>query len=155
MSSRSSSSSSAFKRACVSAPTPGGEPLWHISRHPSQFRLIIGPAETYENRRLPGTSHRFAALWSGYKRIEAIGTCIALGNSREPPVATFFGRMKHSNEYCEVIRYAPKRLPSRRCPFTHRINSATYCRGRDRSASLYPGVRRIGKRMFGRIIASD
>jgi len=32
---------------------PGGEPLWGVSGHPRNFRLITNPAETRENRRLP------------------------------------------------------------------------------------------------------
>jgi hypothetical protein len=50
----------------------------------------------------------------------ANGRCIALGNSREPLVATFFGRMKRSNEYSEVVRYAPKRLARRSLPESER-----------------------------------
>jgi hypothetical protein len=45
---------------------------------------------------------------------KAIDECITLGYSREPPVATFFGRMQCINEYREVVWYMPKRLPSRR-----------------------------------------
>jgi hypothetical protein len=68
-------------------------------------------AKTSGSRERPIDSQ---ALRPKKKRIETIGECIALGNSWEPLVATFFGRMKRSDEYREVIRYAPKRLPSRR-----------------------------------------
>jgi len=54
-------------------PSPGGEPLWRVCRHSRNFRPITNPAQTYENRRLPVTSHRFAALWSGYEGIENHG----------------------------------------------------------------------------------
>ena len=37
-------------------PTPGGELLWRVSRPPRNFRLATSPAETCENRRLPGTT---------------------------------------------------------------------------------------------------
>jgi hypothetical protein len=62
----------------------------------------------------------------GINESKAMGECIALGNSREPPVATFFGRMTRVNEYREVVRFAPKRLPSRRWAFTHRVNSTPF-----------------------------
>jgi hypothetical protein len=42
---------------------------------------------------------------------KAAGRRIALGDSREPPVETFFGRMERWNEYRGVVWYAPKRLP--------------------------------------------
>jgi len=60
-----------------------------------------------------------------------MGEFIALGNSREPPVTTFFGRMKCVNKSREVVRFVPKRLPSRRQAFTHRLNSPPF-RGRGR-----------------------
>jgi hypothetical protein len=34
---------------------------------------------------------------------KAVGESITLGHSREPPVATFFGRMQRSDEYREVV----------------------------------------------------
>jgi hypothetical protein len=38
-------------------------------------------------------THRFAALYGpGVNESEAMGECIGLGYSREPPVATFCGR---------------------------------------------------------------
>jgi hypothetical protein len=37
------------------------------------FPLIASPAEPCENKRLPGTIHRVAALWFGCKRIESVG----------------------------------------------------------------------------------
>ena len=52
---------------------PGGGPLWSVSSHPRKFRHVTSRAETCENRRLPGTTHRFAVLWSGCKRIESHG----------------------------------------------------------------------------------
>jgi len=69
-----SSSCSCLKRwhvdnACL-FPAPGGKPLWHVSRHPRNFRFITSRAETCINRRLPGTTHRFAALWPYWERIE-------------------------------------------------------------------------------------
>jgi hypothetical protein len=73
-------------------PALGGEPLWSVSGHRRKFCLITSRAETCENRRLPGTAHRFAALWPGSSESEAMGKCIALGYSREPPVATLSGR---------------------------------------------------------------
>jgi hypothetical protein len=64
------------KTWCVEAtrdcPAPGGEPLWRVSFHPCEFRLNTNPADTYENRRLPGTTERFAALWAGCKRVGAL-----------------------------------------------------------------------------------
>ena len=42
---------------------------------------------------------------------KAMGECITLGYSREPPVATFFGRRQRLDEYREVVWYMPKRLP--------------------------------------------
>jgi hypothetical protein len=45
---------------------------------------------------------------------KAMAKYIALGYSREPPAATFFGRMDPSNEYREVAYYTQKRLPSSR-----------------------------------------
>jgi hypothetical protein len=45
---------------------------------------------------------------------KAMAKYIALGYSREPPVATFFGRMERSNEYRDVGYYTQMRLPSRR-----------------------------------------
>ena len=41
-----------------------------------------------------------------------MGRRIALGYSREPPVATFFGRMERAYEYRGLAYYMPKRLPS-------------------------------------------
>jgi hypothetical protein len=91
----------------------GGEPLWNVSGHPHKLRLSTSRAETCENRRLPGTAHRIAALWSGCSDSEAVGKCIALGYSREPPVATLSGRT--GRDKCrQVLRHALKRLPSRR-----------------------------------------
>ena len=55
---------------CVIAQRLGGEPLWRVS---CNLRLITSPAEAHETRRLPGTAHRLAALWSGCKRIECHG----------------------------------------------------------------------------------
>jgi hypothetical protein len=69
-----------------------GEPLWRVSGHRRKFCLITSRAETCENRRLPGTAHRFAARWPGSSESEAMAKCIALGYSREPPVATLSGR---------------------------------------------------------------
>jgi hypothetical protein len=46
------------------------------------------------------------------------GGNITLGNSREPPVATFCGRMKRWSEYRGFVWRAPKRLPSRRWAIT-------------------------------------
>jgi hypothetical protein len=58
------------------------------------FGPITGPAQTYENRRLPRTTQRFAVLSAGRERIEeAAGQSVTLGYSREPPAATFFGRI--------------------------------------------------------------
>jgi hypothetical protein len=37
--------------------------------------------------------------------------CIALGDSREPPVATFFGRMERWNEYRELVWMRTKAAP--------------------------------------------
>jgi hypothetical protein len=42
---------------------------------------------------------------------KAMGKCVALGYSREPPVATFFGRIEHSNEYREGRRLHAKAAP--------------------------------------------
>jgi hypothetical protein len=58
---------------CVIAQRLGGEPLWRVSCNPCNLRLITSPAEAHETRRLPGTAHRLAALWSGCKRIECHG----------------------------------------------------------------------------------
>ena len=41
-------------------PSPGGEPLWRVSRLPRTIRLNAGPAEKYDNRRLPETFQRDA-----------------------------------------------------------------------------------------------
>lgn len=46
-------------------PARGGEPLWLAARRPREFRHNTNPGQTCENRRLPGTAQRFAALWSG------------------------------------------------------------------------------------------
>jgi hypothetical protein len=49
-------------------------------------------------------SQRFAhAQPASWNRIEKPRECVALGDSREPPVATFFGRMERSKEYREVV----------------------------------------------------
>ena len=95
-------------------PTPGGELLWRVSRPARNFRLATSPAETCENGRLPGTatSVRISMVLVLHKS-KAMGECITLGYSREPPVATFFGPMQRSDEYREVVWYMPKRLPSR------------------------------------------
>jgi len=50
------------------------------------------------------------------------GGNITLRNSREPPVATFCGRMKRWSEYRGFVWRAPKRLPSRRWAITRRNN---------------------------------
>ncbi|MBV9875764.1 MAG: hypothetical protein JO025_13615 [Verrucomicrobia bacterium] len=47
----------------------------------------------------------------GVNESKAMGECIALGNSRKPPVTTFFDRMKCVNEYCEVVRFRAKAAP--------------------------------------------
>ena len=39
-----------------------GKPLWLLSRHPLNLRLVIRTAKTCENRRLPGTTRGSAAL---------------------------------------------------------------------------------------------
>ena len=58
------------------------------------FDPRTGPAQTYENRRLPRTTQRLAVLLAGRERIEeAAGQSVTLGYSREPPAATFFGRI--------------------------------------------------------------
>ena len=75
-------------------PAPGGEPLWRSSLRPREFRRNTNPAETRKNRRLPGTTERFVALRPGVNELSQ-GQIIALDYSREPPVATFRGRMKH------------------------------------------------------------
>jgi hypothetical protein len=89
-------------------PSPGGEPLWNVSRRPRNIPLNAGPAEMRENKRLPGTFHRDLCtdgLRSVYirpielhragpllyanqlpVRTEALGINNTLGNSREPPV---------------------------------------------------------------------
>jgi len=74
-------------------PKPGGEPLWSASLRPREFRLDANQAETCKNRRLPGTSQTVRSSTAGCKRIGASGKCPALGHSREPPVATLFGRI--------------------------------------------------------------
>ena len=74
-------------------PTPGGEPLWRASLRPREFPLDANQAETGKNRRLPGTSQTVRSSTAGCKRIGASGKCLALGHSREPPVATFFCRV--------------------------------------------------------------
>jgi len=70
-------------------------------------------------------TQRLAALRGRPKRIEAPGRCIALGDSREPPVATFFGQIERWNEYREVVWYAPKRLPSMRWEQIRLVNLPT------------------------------
>ena len=55
-------------------PAPGGELLWRSSLHPREFRRNTNLAETRKNRRLPGTTQRFAGLrLDGCKRIGAAG----------------------------------------------------------------------------------
>jgi hypothetical protein len=47
----------------------------------------------------------------GVNELEAMGECIALGYSREPPVATFSGRTERQSECRQVLRHALKRPP--------------------------------------------
>jgi hypothetical protein len=54
---------------------------------------------------------------AGCKRIVATCKCIALGNSREPPATTFFGRVDVAAKFAGLAAYVPKRLPSR--PWQH------------------------------------
>ena len=95
-------------------PEPGGEPLWRPSRRPREFLLNASPAGRCKNRRLPGTTQRFATLRPGCKRIGATGKSSTPGDSREPPVARFFGRIERWNKHREVAACMPKRLPSGR-----------------------------------------
>jgi hypothetical protein len=127
-------------------PTLGGEPLWHVSRPPRNFRLVTNLAETFENRRLPGTTKTVrSSMVLVLKESKAIGECIALGYSREPPVATFFGRMQRSDKYREVVWCAPKRLPSGRWEQTSLVDVPIASRTRTTSTrtkeimrSIYP-----------------
>jgi hypothetical protein len=66
--------------------------------------------------------------WIETNRKPRLVRCIALGDSREPPVATFFGRMERWNKYREVVWYAPKRLPSRRWEQIRLVNLPTFSR---------------------------
>jgi hypothetical protein len=55
---RPSASFPSFKKIAASLPRviahpPGGEPLWRVSGHPREFRLIVSAAEVCGNRRLP------------------------------------------------------------------------------------------------------
>ena len=62
---------------------------------------------------------------------KAMGECITLGYSREPPVATFFGRRQRLDEHREVVWYMPKRLPSRLWEQTGLVDVPAF-RGRGR-----------------------
>ena len=60
------------------------------------------------------------------KESEGLSRCIPLGDSWEPPVATFIGQMERRNECREVVWYAPKRLPSKRHGETRLIDAPTF-----------------------------
>jgi hypothetical protein len=58
------------------------------------------PARCFEPVSLSEEADRAAKRW---------------GRSREPPVFARFGRTRYETNVAKVTRYAPKRLPSRRC----------------------------------------
>jgi hypothetical protein len=54
------------------------------------FGLHADATETRESERLPRTSQRFACSIGGNRVEKPLGGCIALGDSREPPVENIF-----------------------------------------------------------------
>jgi hypothetical protein len=104
-------------------PPPGGEPLWNVPESPRNFRLNANTAETRENRRLPRTTQRDASTGGLRCAYTQPLSYVALGNSREPPAATFLGQITRLYEYREVAVYMPKRLPSKQWVIAHHMNT--------------------------------
>jgi hypothetical protein len=75
------------------------------------IRVLGAWSEKGCNRRLPGTTQRLAALPLGPKKRNMHGQFIALGYSREPPVASFRERIERWNEFRGVILDRPKAAP--------------------------------------------
>jgi hypothetical protein len=71
-------------------------------------------AKTSDSRERPIGSLLYGPGVKELEELEAMGECIALGYSREPPVATFSGRTERQSECRQVLRHALKQLPSRR-----------------------------------------
>jgi len=104
-------------------PAPGGEPLYHVPYEFALFASTLDPTKKSVNKRLPRTTHRFAALSVRHKRnLKTQGKWIALKRSREPPDFTRFGWIGVETNAARVAGYAPKRLPSRRLAIA-RLNS--------------------------------
>jgi hypothetical protein len=95
-----------------------GKPLWNVSGHPSRnfVSSLVVPkrVKTSGSRERPIGSLLYGPGVKELEELEAMGECIALGYSREPPVATFSGRTERQSECRQVLRHALKQLPSRR-----------------------------------------
>ena len=72
--------------ACLFS-TPGGEPLWIVSRHPRKFRLNANPAETFRKQAAPA-NHRTRYLVPSHRSgiLDPISAPVNL-----TPVETFLG----------------------------------------------------------------
>src|ERR1700751_2871795 len=82
----------------ITEPAPGGEPLWSVSGHPCNLRLNTTPAETCENKRLPGTTQSVATRWV-IRGSRLLRTCLGISGAEE--------------KYSEIPSDALKRLPSK------------------------------------------
>jgi hypothetical protein len=101
----------------VAVGTPGGEPLWHACDDlASLFLSFVWPKHgaTGGSREWPQRDFCTAITGRNGKSIFTnLESSQTLGNSREPPVFTFFGLIRDTPENRLVRRHALKRLPSR------------------------------------------
>jgi hypothetical protein len=106
----------------ITEPAPGGEPLWSVSGHPCNLRLNTTPAETCENKRLPGTTQSVATRWV-IRGSRLLRTCLGISGAEE--------------KYSEIPSDALKRLPSKVLGGTTSIRGSTLSRTRTKTSTIF------------------
>jgi hypothetical protein len=116
------------------------------------FVSALRPTTECRNGRLPRITQP-DAFTHGFRFVHTrtVKSCEPMGHSREPPVFARFAPTSDQTKFERVARYTPKRLPSRLCAITRRINPLQF-RGRERAAtSPYSGATAAGTMMASRI----
>jgi hypothetical protein len=125
--------------ACLFS-TPGGEPLWIVSRHPRKFRLNANPAETFRKQAAPA-NHRTRYLVPSHRSgiLDPISAPINL-----TPVETFLGAARLTRYFGlpraekNITRSSGARQsgsPPRRCAITHHTNAPRSSRSSARTTT--------------------